>query len=77
MGRARRAVLRLPKRSFIEKLTEKPSQCISEMMAVLGCFQANNYNDVQCASQIRVLNECVQSQVCSTSLILTRVCLIQ
>lgn len=50
---------RLPKRSVIERMTQQSVQCVPEMMAVLTCFKDKNYDEARCASQMRVLNECV------------------
>ena len=67
MGGARRP--RLPKRSVIERLTQKGPECMPEMMAMLGCFKDNNFNEQKCASSMKALNECVSRQVCALDLV--------
>jgi hypothetical protein len=50
---------KLPKRSVIERLTQAPVACVQEMMGVLTCFKDHNYSEARCASQMRLLSECV------------------
>lgn len=55
---------RLPKRSVIEKLTQKGPECLPEMLGVLSCFKETGFNEAKCAAQMRALSECTAQQVC-------------
>lgn len=54
---------RLPKRSLIERLTQKGPECVSEMLSVLSCFKENAFNEARCSTQMRALSDCVSKQV--------------
>jgi hypothetical protein len=62
MGGKARAGPKLPKRSVIERLTQTPVACVQEMMALLTCFKDTNYNEARCASQMRLLSDCVSNK---------------
>lgn len=59
-------VPKLPKRSVIERITKKSSQCLPEMMSVLNCMKDSNFNDTKCSSEMLKLTECVSRQASYT-----------
>mmetsp|Transcript_16901 Transcript_16901/g.41547 ORF Transcript_16901/g.41547 Transcript_16901/m.41547 type:complete len:87 (-) Transcript_16901:159-419(-) len=61
MGAPKKAGLRLPKRKFIERLTQRPMECMPQMMAVLECLKAHSFDDGRCGERMQALQMCVQS----------------
>lgn len=52
---------RLPKRSFIERLTATPAPCMAETTALLAALKGNDFDDGRVAAEMGALRACMAS----------------